>query len=222
MSSVTDEKAIITIEVDLVSKVTGDPTAGPGESGFFAEHGEDTDDTVEQAIKDSIDEAIEDVFVSEGIDMDSLGELTSLMKDVDSKGISNITNMAKNPEGFMENTFMSVLARAGPYGALAAAIITAIVAAPAMVTAVVEMLGMKGGPLNQDYAFTTEEQYGQAFSREVQYRRITGDDPVITVTTKGFVVGDEDFNDNSLVDIETGRSGRVSLNQNSLGLIYGP
>lgn len=222
MSSISDEKAIITIEVDLVSKVTGDPTADKGESGFFAEHAEDTDDTVEQAIKDSIDEALEDTFESEGIDMDSLGELTKMMKDVDNVGMSNIKNMAKNPEGFMQSTFMSVLARAGPYGALAAAIITAIAAAPAMVSAVVEMLGMKGGPLNQDYAFTTDEQYGQAFSRQVQYRRVTGDDPVITVTTKGFVAGDADFNDNSLVDVETGRMGRVDLNQSSVGLIYGP
>ncbi len=222
MSSISDEKAIITIEVDLVSKVTGDPTAGPGESGFFAEHAEDTDDTVEQAIKDSIDEAMEDVFESEGVDMDSLGELTKMVKDVDSVGMNNIKSMAKNPEGFMQSTFMSVLSRAGPYGALAAAIITAIAVAPEMVKAVVEALGVKGGPLNQDYAFTEEEQYGQAFSRQVQYRRITGDDPVITVTTKGFVAGDADFNDNSLVDVETGRMGRVDLNQNSVGLIYGP
>jgi hypothetical protein len=148
--------------------------------------------------------------------------MTKLMKDVDSKGMNNLKSIATNPQGFMQSTFMGVLARAGPYGALAAAIITAIAAAPAMVSAVVEMLGAKGGPLNQDYSFTTDEQYGQAFSREVQYRRVTGDDPVITVTTKGFVAGDEDFNDNSLVDIETGRMGRVSLNQNSVGLIYGP
>lgn len=222
MSSISDEKAIITIEVELISKVTGDPTGDTGESGFFADHEKDTDEHVEQAIKDSIDEAIEDTFESEGVDMDSLGELTKMVKDVDSKGMSNIKNMAKNPEAFMENTMMGLLSRAGPYGLLTAAIITAIAATPEMVKAVVEALGVKGGPLNQDYAFTEEEQYGQAFSRQVQYRRITGDDPVITVTTKGFVAGDEDFNDNSLVDVETGRMGRVSLNQNSVGLIYGP
>ncbi len=222
MSSISDEKAIITIEVDLVSKVTGDPVGEKGESGFFADHEKDTDEHVEQAIQDSIDEAIEDVFVSEGVDMDSLGELTKLMKDVDSSGISNIKAMATNPQAFMQNTMMGLLARAGPHGLLAAAIITAIAATPAMVSAVVEALGVKGGPLNQDFALTQEEQYDQAFSRVVQYRRITGDDPVITVTTKGFVAGDADFNDNSLVDVETGRMGRVDLNQNSLGLIYGP
>lgn len=222
MSSISDEKAIITIEVDLVSKVTGDPVGGKGESGFFAEHQEGTEDTVEQAIKDSIDEAIEDVFVSEGIDLDSLEELTKLMKDVDSSGISNIKAMASNPQGFIQAGIMKVLGSAGPYGALAAALIAIIASTPAMVTAVVEALGVKGGPLNQDFALTQEEQFDQAFSRIVQYRRITGDDPIITVTTKGFVAGDKDFVDNSLIYIETGKAGRIDLNQSSLGLIYGP
>ncbi len=219
MSSISDEKAIITIEVDLVSRITGDPTGDTGESGFFTEHEKDSDEHVEQAIQDSIDEAIEDVFEAEGVDMDSLGELTKMVKDVDNAGMSNIKNMAKNPEGFMANTFMRVLSRMGPYGALAAAIIAAIAAAPAMVSAVVEMLGMKGGPLNQDYAFTTDEQYGLGLSRALQFRRVTGDDPIITVTTKGFVAGDADFNDNSLLAIETARMGRVDLNQGSLGYV---
>ncbi len=235
MSSVSDEQAIITIEVDLVSKVTGDPTALQERPDFFGQKEEeekpeegpevevdDISKIIEDVVKQDLDEAVEDVMIAEGVDLDSLEELTKLMKGVDSSGISNIKALASNPQGFMQNTIMSVLSRAGPYGALAAAIIAAIAATPAMVSAVVEALGVKGGPLNQDYAFTEEEQYGQAFSRQVQYRRVTGDDPIITVTTKGFVAGDADFNDNSLVDVETGRMGRVDLNQNSLGLIYGP
>jgi len=221
-SEISNEKAIITIEVDLVSKVTGEPTGGEGPSGFFEDHPEDTSESVEQAVKDSIDEAIEDTFVSEGIDMDSLEELTKMVKDVDSTGMSNIKSMAKNPEGFMQNTFMRVLSRAGPYGALAAAIIAVIAATPDMVKAVVEALGVKGAPLNQDYAFTEPEQLNLDFSRIVQFRRITGDDPVITLQTKGFVVGDPDFVDNSLLAIETGRMGRVDLQQGSLGYVHGP
>jgi hypothetical protein len=221
MSSVSDEKAIITIEVDLVSKVTGDPSTGPGESGFFSDLPEDIKPFIEQAVQDATDEAIEDALDEAGVDSDTIDRMKNLTSDIDSKGISNVKNLAKNPEGFMENTFMRVLSRAGPYGALAAAIIAAIAGAPDMIKAVVEALGMKGGPLNQDYAFTEEEQYGQAFSRLVQFRRVTGDDPIITVTTKGFVAGDADFNDNSLVDVETGRMGRVDLNQSSLGYVHG-
>ena len=221
MSSISDEKAIITIQVDLVSEVTGDPVSGPVESGFFKEGHDDIQQFIDQAVKDATDESIDNALEEAGIDSNTIEKMANLTSDIDSKGISNVTNMAKNPEGFMQNTFLKVLSRAGPYGALAVAIITAIAAAPEMVKAVVEALGMKGGPLNQDYAFTEEEQYGQAFSRLVQFRRVTGDDPVITVTTKGFVAGDADFNDNSLVDVETGRMGRVDLNQSSLGYVHG-
>ena len=55
----------------------------------------------------------------------------------------------------------------------------------------------------------------------MQFRRLTGDDPVITVTTKGFVVGDPDFVDNSLVDANLARIGRVNLRDSSLGYIHG-
>ena len=221
MSSVSDESAIITIEVELKSKVTGDPIAEQGESGFFADLPEDIAEFIKTEVDESIGETIEDALDEAGLDNSSLDKIKDLTSDIDSKGISNVKNLAKNPEGFMENTFMRVLSRAGPYGALAAAIIAAIAGAPDMVKAVVEALGVKGGPLNQDYAFTEDEQFGQQFSRLTQFRRITGDDPVITVTTKGFVAGDADFNDNSLVDIETGRMGRVDLKQSSLGYIHG-
>jgi hypothetical protein len=221
MSSVSDEKAIITIEVDLVSKVTGDPSTEKGESGFFADLPEDIGEFIKIEVDESVEDAIEDALDEAGVDSDTLDKMKNITSDIDSKGISNVKNLAKNPEGFMENTFMRVLSRAGPYGALAAAIIAAIAGAPDMIKAVVEALGMKGGPLNQDYAFTEDEQMDQAFSRLVQFRRVTGDDPIITVTTKGFVAGDADFNDNSLVDVETGRMGRVDLKQSSLGYVHG-
>ncbi len=90
-----------------------------------------------------------------------------------------------------------------------------------MISAVVQALGVKGAPLNQDFKFSQEEQYNQQFNRFVQFKRLTGDDPVITVTTRGFVVGDKDFVGNSLIDIDTGRTARVDLRQSSLGYIHG-
>jgi len=294
MSSVTGEKAIITIEVELVSKVTGDlekPTEQKG--GFFEERPDDireyinqeiekaneaalanvlTDEDVSdikseaidgavnkiddriptleeikqiirdefktpgeekefesdvvegmieveiaQQIKDAVDEALE----NSDIDIDSLKDASKLFTQIKGQGVQNVKSMAQNPAGFMQSTIMNILGKAGPYGALAAAIIGAVAASPEMVKAVVEALGVKGGPLNQDYAFTEEEQMNLAFDRAVQFKRLTGDDPVITVTTKGFVSGDPDFVDNSLVTIEQGRTGRVGLRESSLGLIHG-
>ena len=219
--SVSDEKAIITLEVELVSKVTGDPGEDRDKSGFFAEGHEDIQEFIDEAVNESVDQAIEDTLKEEGVDLDELRNVIGMVKDVDAKGMSNIKSMAKNPQGFMQSTIMGILGRAGPYGALAAAIIAAIASAPEMVKAIVEALGVKGAPLNQDYAFTEEAQFNQELSRAVQYRRLTGDDPIITVNTKGFVSGDADFNDNSLLSIETGRMGRVDLRQSSLGYIHG-
>jgi hypothetical protein len=219
-TDISDEKAIISIEVQLVSAVTGDPTP-KGESGFFEGIEDDSKQSFDELVKSSVDDAVSDALEESEITNEEAEKLTQMIKGVDSNGISNVNSMAKNPEGFMQNTIMSVLSKAGPYGALAAAIITAVAATPEMVKAVVQALGVKGGPLNQDYAYTEEEQFNQQFSRAVQFKRLTGDDPVITVTTKGFVSGDADFNDNSLLSIETGRMGRVDLRQNSLGMIQG-
>jgi len=222
MSEISDERAVITIEVDLVSKVTGEPTGGEGPSGFFEDLPEDTSDVVRQAVKDSVDESVEEALDEAGLDTEQIDKMKDLVSEIDHQGISNVKQLAKNPQGFMENTFMKILSRAGPYGALAAAIVAMIAGAPDLVKAVVEALGVKGAPLNQDYQFTEEDQLNQMFSRQVQFRRITGDDPVITVQTKGFVVGDPDFKGNSLLTIETGRTGRIDLNQASLGYVYGP
>jgi hypothetical protein len=130
--------------------------------------------------------------------------------------------MAKNPEAFMENTFISSLSKAGPHGALAAAIITSILAAPEAVKAIIKAFAVKGAPLNQDYRYSQEEFQSQEFDRRVQFKRITGDDPVITVNTTGFVTPqDPDFAGNSLLDANLARTARIGLRQNAYGYIHG-
>ena len=220
-SEISDEKAVISIEVNLVSEVTGDPTTGITPTPFLPDLPEDLSEIIAEEVNSTMKDLIDDILAEEGVDVDSLKEITSLVKDVDSKGVGNLKQMASNTQNFMENTIMSTLARAGPQGALVAAIISAIAGTPAMVDAVVEALGVKGAPLNQDFRYSQEEQYNQQFDRHVQFRRLTGDDPVITVTTKGFVAGDPDFVGNSLVDLPTGRTARINLRQSSLEYIHG-
>lgn len=226
-SDVTDETAIITIEVDLVSKVTGDPVGEIDESHKGSFLGDVTtdeimDEAIDNAINDAMEDAIDEAMEKAGIDTKQLSELTKNIQEWDAKTVGNITSMGKNPESFMENTLLSTLARAGPQGALAVAIISSIAGTPEMVKAVIHALGdSKGSPLNLDYAFSQEEQANLHFDRHVQFRRLTGDNPVITVLTKGFIVGDKDFLDNSLVDADLARSARVGLRESSLGLITG-
>ena len=220
-SEVSDEKAVITIEVELKSAVTGDPGGDIERPDFFGQPtSDDLSEIIAEEVNANIKEGIEDALEEEGIDISELQNAAGLVKDIDSKGISNVRNMANNPESFMENTFLRVLSKAGPHGALAVAIISAIAGTPAMVSAVVEALGVKGAPLNQDYAFTEDEQFNQQFDRITQFKRLTGDDPVITVTTRGFVVGDPDFVDNSLLVIGA-RTARINLRDSSLEYIHG-
>ena len=140
---------------------------------------------------------------------------------VDSKGRANLQRAASNPSGFVGDSLIRALGSAGPYGALTAAIVGTVLASPALLEAVVKAMGVKGGPLNQDYAFSAEEQENLLFGRLVQFQKLTGDDYVITSEDRGFAVGDPDFVLNSLVDVETARVGRIGLRQNSLGYVHG-
>lgn len=205
--------------VDDVRQIIREEFKTPGEDEEF--ESDVIEGMIEVAVAQQIKDAVDDALEESDLDMDSLKDASKLFTQIKGQGVQNVKSMAQNPAGFMESTIMGVLSKAGPYGALAAAIIGAVAASPEMVKAVVEALGVKGGPLNQDYAFTEEEQMNLAFDRAVQFKRLTGDDPVITVTTKGFVSGDPDFVDNSLVTIEQGRTGRVGLRESSLGLIHG-
>ncbi len=220
--SVSDEKAIITLEVELVSSVSGlEGDATPEDKPFVADVSDEQRAIIEQVVDDSIQEAIQDTLKEDGVDIESLKNITQSLKDVDSKGMSNITSMAKNPAGFVEKQFLSILGRAGPYGALAAALIAAALATPELVKALIEAFAVKGGPLNQDFRYSQEEFLSQEFDRITQFKRLTGDDPVITVNTIGFVVGDPDFKGNSLVDANVARSGRVGLRDSSYGYLHG-
>lgn len=222
MSAITDESAVITLEVKLISTVSGfEGTEGLPPGGLLEDIPPDMQELIKEQVDESIKESIEDALSEEGIDSESLGNLTKMVKDVDSKGVSNITSFAKSPDTFIEGKFISILGRAGPYGALAAALIAAALASPELVKAVVEAFAVKGGPLNQDYRYTQEEFMAQEFDRVTQFKRLVGDDPVITVNTIGFVVGDPDFKGNSLVDANIARSGRVGLRDSAYGYIHG-
>lgn len=222
-SNITDEKAIITLEVELVSSVSGLENAGETPNSFFeGVGGDEFQNVINQSIADGTKEAVEDAFQEEGIEIDDLKNVTNLVKDVDSKGMKNITSLGKNPEKFMEKTFMNVLSKAGPQGLLIAAILGTALASPEFVKAIVQMFGVKGGPLNQDYRLSQEEFMNQEFDRSVLFRRKTGDDPLITVTTTGFVTpSDPDFGGNSLINNNVSRTARIGLNYSAGGYVFG-
>ena len=188
--------------------------------------GDAIQNAIQQAITSDIDDAVDTAVAGkltpkDTADNENVEKAIDLVRDMDHKGIANVRSMASSPQSFIGSKLLGALASAGPYGALAAAIITAIAAAPEMVKAVVTALGVKGAILNQDYKYSLEGQENLHFDRVTQFRKLTGDDAVITSRDRGFVVGDADFVLNSLVDVSTGRVGRINLRQTSLGYAQG-
>jgi len=193
-------------------------------AGKAAQAAADEDDMIagllDQFSKEDTDEAVAAALV---VPTGGIGakDVAGIIGDIDSKGLGNLKAFAVNPTMMVHNQLMRVLSMSGPQGMVASAIITAILASPELVKALVEMFAVKGGPLNLDFRYSQEEQYGQEFDRVMQFKRITGDSPIITVDTHGYVAGDADFAGNSLVDSEITRTARISIAQKSLSFTTG-
>jgi len=148
--------------------------------------------------------------------------MKEFVNTLDSKGIKTLSNFAKKPEQFVGTKLLGIIGRAGPQGALVAAIITAILASPILYREIIQVLGVKGGTLNQDFRFSQEEFYNLQFDRMIQFKRLTGDDPVITLDFSGFrPPTDPDFKGNSLIDIPESRTARISLQQSAYEYVLG-
>ena len=217
----SSEEAVITLRYSLASEVEGADDHMQQYQPFLSQDenfAELLKEQVDETIKDSIDDALED----QGVDIDSLQDITQMVRDVDKKGISNITSFAKNPVGFGENIITQALSRAGPYGALVAAIIAAVLAGPELLKEIIKALGTKGGLINQDFRFSQDEQNSQEFDRRTQFQRLTGDNPVIRFENFGLVAAtDGDFVGNSLVEANLARTARIGLRSSSYGYIHG-
>lgn len=168
-----------------------------------------------------VSETTEGTEVEDEEEKAAVTKITDLLEDVDDEGIKNLKAILSNPDTFVGNKLVSILGKAGPYGAVAVALIGLVLSAPELYTTIVKTLGMKGGPLNMDFQFDQDQQFNQLFSRELQFNRAFAIDPVITVNTKGFVTIDPTFEGNSLIQGNLARSARIGINLSSYGYIHG-
>lgn len=227
MADIDDQESIITIKVKLESDVSGleGISGGQGQGqhdAFLGDISPDIQEIINQVVKDAVDEQIEDAIGKTlGGSTESVENLTDMVSKLDKQGINELTQFAKSPQGYMEHGLIRLIGMAGPHGALIIAIITAVLASPQLYIAMIEALGVKGGPFNQDFRYSLDEQENQQFDRIIQYRRLVGDDPVVTVLTKGYVVGDPDFVGSSLMNAPLARTARIGLRDASLGVIDG-
>ena len=150
---------------------------------------------------------------------EAIEALTDFVKTTDKAGLKTLSSFAKNPTNMIQGQLMGILGKAGVHGALAAAIIAVIISTPEIIRAIVKVLSVKGGPLNQDFHRFFEDENQLGFSRELQYRRAVGLDVVITNDNRGFLLTDPGFVSNSLVDVDPTRAIRTSTKATEYGYV---
>ena len=96
-----------------------------------------------------------------------------------------------SPERTVGKVVLNVMRGAGPYGFAVATAITMIISTPAVISAIVKVLGSKGGPLNRDWRRLIEDEVTGILSLEEQKRRDLGLDGYIVSPDVGFKPVDE-------------------------------
>ena len=157
----------------------------------------------------------------EGVDEETMDALLDFVKTTDKQGLQALSKLAKNPTGMVQNEFLSMLGKAGIHGAIATAMIAAILASPEAMITLTRALAVKGGPLNQDFHRFFEDEGQQGISRDLQYRRAAGFDVIITNEDRGFLLQEPFSVGNSLIDIDTTRVRRLSSNNTKYGYVAG-
>lgn len=159
---------------------------------------------------------------AEGVASDETAEkLKEFIETTDKQGLQTLSRFAKNPTGLVQNELLGVLGKAGIHGAIATAIIAAIIASPEIIMTLTRAMAVKGGPWNQDFHRFFEEEGQQGISRDLQYRRAAGFDVIITNEDRGFLLQEPYSVGNSLIDIDITRTKRLSTNNTRYGYIGG-
>lgn len=204
--------AIISFPIKLVAGETEGATTTTQEGEF---------EEVLTNAKNDIQEQIDDALGEDALNQETLEALTEFVKTTDKQGLQTLSQFAKNPQQLVENELLASLGRAGIHGALAAALVTAIIATPALIRTIVKAMAVKGASLNQDFHRFFDEEAQLGFDRSLQYRRFTGLDVVIMNDNRQLILLDPGFVTSNLVDVETTRSIRNSSNTTQYGYVTG-
>lgn len=148
-------------------------------------------------------------------------KLKEFIETTDKQGLQTLSKFAKNPSSMVQNEFLSALGKAGIHGAIATAIIAAILSTPEIIMTITRAMAQKGAPWNQDFHRFFEEEGQQGISRDLQYRRAAGFDVIITNEDRGFLLQEPFSVGNSLIDIDTTRVFRLSSNNTKYGYVAG-
>lgn len=152
---------------------------------------------------------------------EAMNKLLDFINTTDKQGLQTLSKFAKNHTSMMKGELMGMLGKAGIHGAVAAAIIAMILGSPEFIMTLTRALAVKGGPLNQDFRRDLANESQLGFTREQQYRRAAGFDVIITNDERGFLLTEPFSVGNSLIDIDSTRTQRLSSNNTHYGYVAG-
>ena len=131
-----------------------------------------------------------------------------------------MSNFATNPTGSALSALTSAITSIGPEGAALVSIIGIALAAPTVITKIVQALSVKGGPLNRDYLTNlVTKQVEVGISRSQQIRLQQGEDQVILSQQAGFTQNNSQWSYNSYLKINDTRLARIGLTDRAAGFV---
>ena len=115
-----------------------------------------------------------------------MGKLRTTVQKFDPAQVGQAASIATNPAGFVENQVISILGKAGPHGAIAAAVIGMIISSPEVAKQMLQFLSQKNLFLNKDWSRDIETEVLGFFTLEEKKRRLLGHDAYIGTQTAGY------------------------------------
>ncbi len=206
--SLTDSNPIIEFDVVLKARVeepndVPEPEAPGGDGDQFDEHVKSfkSSKTSEQGAK--------------------VKELEDLVSKLDAKGTAELKALVSNPKQMIQKNTLAMMRGAIGKAGIVGAIIAIVLSAPEIFIKLVELLGQRGGPLNQDYTRELANDVQLGIDKDLQFRRAIGIDVVITSEDTKYIISDPAFVNNSLVDVDKTRSIRLNSNESQYGYVSG-
>lgn len=150
-----------------------------------------------------------------------VSDIDDLISKLDAKGTAELKALVTNPKAMIQKNTLGMLRSAIGKAGIAGAIIAIVLSAPEIFIKLVELLGQRGGPLNQDYTRELANDVQLGIDKDLQFRRAIGIDVVITSEDTKYIISDPAFVNNSLVDVDKTRSIRLNSNESQYGYVSG-
>jgi len=178
--------------------------------------------TVEQKLQKKMDDQIKEKNAPKDKNGNALinDDVVRTLNKLDSKGLQTLSSFASNPSATALNALTQVISLAGPEGQALIAIIALAVSAPTVIKKIVDVLSVKGGPLNRDYLTNLVTKQVEVGVTRVQQKRIEQGEDQLTFSQKpGFTQNNAAWSYNSYIKMNETRIARIGLTDRGAGVV---